>query len=136
MMKIAKYDLEGNFLEILEEKNLTEISRNEKVNPISLKRAISGTVLSVNNFQYRLVDSNIKVLTKIAPVYTLIKGPYILNKSLMVAKYYKGKLITTYKSLSELCKKNNIPDMTTISKNLRNGKEHNTRTGFTFKKIN
>ena len=134
MIKIAKYDLEGNFLEILEGEKFNHIALAENVDYTILKRAVNNLILSCNNFQYKPVDKNVNVPVKISSVWHLA-GNATYNKHIgIIGKYYKNKLIATYESLTELCSKNNISDISYISKHLKK-KEIVNKASFTFKKI-
>jgi hypothetical protein len=134
MIKIAKYDLEGNFLEILEGEKFNHIAVTEGVDHTVLKRAVNNLVMSCNGFQYRPVDVNVHTPVKIAAVWHLAKTSKYRKHIGIIGKYYKNKLISTYESLSDLSERNNIFDFTNISRQLVRGKAV-SKNGFTFKKI-
>ena len=129
---IIVYDLEGNFLSTYahrEEffKDLEPLmDRNRK----SISSYISNNQVnnSILSFQIRNIQDghSERLLMSIGSVWNIINA----NVEIPVAKYYKSKLISIYKSITEASKKNNI-EKSQISRNL-NIREVN---GFMFKTI-
>lgn len=100
-MKIAMYDLEGHFLEIIEGANLSQIAKSLGISSqAALYQAVIGQVNSIKNRQYREVFRN-KHLLKIGDCLLTSQG----NKYTPIHKYYKGNYICTYRNAHEASKK-------------------------------
>lgn len=125
-LKIAKYDLEGNFLEVLEADNYHQLSIELGVDGNTLKRAVNGFLLTCGNFQFKPINPNLKLPLRIGSVWDLV-GAYKRN---IIGKYYKGKLICTYDSVVSAAEKNRVEE-SGISRNLKG--EFSNVNGFTFK---
>jgi len=133
MIKLAKYDLEGHLLEIIEGDNLNVLALQENIEYTSLRRAVKNISLVVNNLQYKQVDANYSTPIKIGEVWKYTTGKY-KTRNTLIGKYYKGKLISTYNNLAELSEKNNFQNVTSISRGLKMNK--NIKKGiFEFKNV-
>lgn len=104
-IKIAKYDLEGNFLEILEGENYNQIAKAAKVDTSSLMNNLEGTVLSCSNFQFRNFSARNTPFQKLPEVWDNYNQS---KKGKIIGKYYKNRLVCTYLSLQDAVKKNKI----------------------------
>jgi hypothetical protein len=126
-MKIAMYDLEGHLLEVLEGKTYQEIvdlfpKKRGIINTGPLRSAIKGEVNTYGNYQFREVSNSRNFLERIGDVSSLTQQEKAVNK------YYKGRYICTYKSITEASIKNkilidNIAKCTKLSKRTAGGFE-------------
>lgn len=132
MIEIAKYDLEGNFLEILKDDNLNKIAVSEGIEYRSFQRAIENVTLSAGGFQWKKVDKNTNTPLKIGFVYHISSEKTIGKNSYKIGKYFKGRFITSYSNLTEMALKNKIDDFTDFSRRFKQGKSKAWK-GFEFK---
>lgn len=103
-MKIAMYDLEGNFLEVFENLgSVRDLERELKIPQSSLNNCLKGKINSTINRQFRLVYSD-KILTKIGDVSDSTQG----KSNRIIVKMYKGKIVSTYNTLKEAALKNGL----------------------------
>jgi hypothetical protein len=129
-MKIAMYDLEGHLLEVFEVNTIVELEKQLKIPQGNLNKVLKGGHNATNARQFREIMGN-------GPARKLIGNAVNASKKgqkyIPVIKYYKGNLITVYKSLEEASKKN-IVGIEDISKCI-NGKRK-TAGGFEWKYAN
>lgn len=129
---IVVYDLEGNYLNKYPHKEIffRDLDPLMSRNKTTLSNYISRNQCATSSLSFQI--RNIKdgpatqLLDSIGPVWNISN----FNIQVPVAKYFKGKLIAVYKSITEASKKNNIVK-TQIHRNL-NIREVN---GFVFKTI-
>ena len=122
-MKIAEYDLEGNFLESHEVSNIAELEEKLKAPRGSIGSCLRGRTLSTINRQFKEHKSHI--LTRIGDVSDCKKMPRT-----PVSKFYKGRYICTYETTTIASKKNNI-DAESITKCCMG--KYKTAGGFSWK---
>jgi hypothetical protein len=106
-MKLAMYDLEGHFLEVLEGNTYQEIIdllpvKSGIKNAASIQQVVSGERNFAGSYQFRKVISQ-NPLIKIGSCIDLRK-----SSEKKVHKYYKGNYICTYTSIQEAADINNI----------------------------
>ena len=106
-MKIAMYDLEGHFLEILEGNTYQDIIdllpvKSSIKSTASIQQATRGEINFCGGYQFREVFTK-KPLQKIGSCIDLKKA---IEKP--VQKYYKGVYICTYKNIQDAAFMNNI----------------------------
>jgi len=85
-IKIAMYDIEGNFLEIIEGNTFTEIEKSLELPKSSLNGCINGLVISSNFKQFRKITSVDNYILKLPSAAYMTRG--LSNKP--VLKYYKN----------------------------------------------
>ena len=100
-VKIGKYDLEGNLLEVTQG-SYVDVSKYFNVNYNGLLDNIKGRVNTCENFQFVLINDITR--PKIASVYHLETSK---SKGAVIKKY-KGKVICVYNTLKEASVKNRI----------------------------
>ena len=131
-MKIAMYDLEGHFLELLEGNTIKDIiellPRGSNIkHGISIQKVIRGEKNYTGIYQFREVNSQ-PILQKIGSCIDLKNG---VEKA--VKKYFKGRYICTYKTLKEASDVNKV-EFRNISRCLTI--EKGTAGGFEWKYAN
>ena len=102
MREIVKYDLEGNFLENVSAKNLTELAIDLNISYTTLSDCLNGRILSCSNFQFR--NKTDRCPTKIGDITDINRG----LQGKLVIKKYNGSIIASYKDVNEASRKNNI----------------------------
>jgi hypothetical protein len=108
-LKIAMYDLEGNFLETLEGKGFSDIARQVKIkSPACISKCVKGEIIQSHFRQFRIVKND-NVIEKLPSAYGHNQG----SKRNVIHKFYKGKYICTYNDMYEAeyktgIKQNNI----------------------------
>ena len=128
MIEIAKYDLEGNFLETVKEENYNKLAKVLKVDASSLMNNLEGRVLSCENFQFRFLSTNNKPFTKLPEVWNQ-HGVTVR----IFGKYYKDRLVSTYRAIEEAEQKNKV-DKSAISRCLKG--MYKSAGGYTWKYLN
>lgn len=103
-MKIAMYDLEGHLLEVFEIEKVIELERQLNIPTGSINKCIKGIHIQSSGRQFRLLEDKGKPRVRIGDVHKLTLGQSIKA----VHKYYKGKYICSYDSLTDASDKNNI----------------------------
>ena len=131
-MKIARYDLEGNLLEVLEGTHMADFCRQLDVEQTSLTRALNNYTITAGGFQYKNVHEHVKLPQRIGEVWHLVHKAG-KNTARLIGKYYQGRLICVYRSLVEAEEKN-IVDISAISRCLSG--ELQTTGGFSFAYLN
>lgn len=121
------YDLEGHLLEVFEVNTIVELEKKLKIPQGSLNKVLEGSHNSVNARQFREVHKNAAAIKTIGNVMNATKNA---QKKIPVVKYYKGNLITVYKSLQEASEKN-IVGIEDISKCVN--RKRKTAGGFEWK---
>lgn len=121
------YDLEGNFLEVLETPNVYALEKRLKITRGSLDSCLKGKTLTCNGRQFRTVRGT-RTIQKIGDVSK------ITDTSMRTAahKYYKGRYICTYTSATEAAEVNNT-NPSDISKCLSGSRR--TAGGYEWKKV-
>lgn len=107
-MKIAEYDLEGNYLESHEVSNITELELKLKAPKGSISSCLRGRILTTINRQFKEHKSHI--LTRIGDV-TNCKN---MNRT-PVLKFYGDKFICAYETTTLASIKNGV-DAESITK--------------------
>lgn len=107
-VKIGKYDLEGNLLEVYEG-NYTSISKYFNVNYNGLLDNVKGRVNTCENFQFVLINDVTR--PKIASIYHLETSK---SKGAVIKKY-KGKVISVYNILKDASIKNRIDEQLIVN---------------------
>lgn len=125
------YDLEGHLLEVFDVKNASELATKLKIPISSLHKVLKGTNISTNGRQFKNVLLEKEIRKNIGDVTYFSK--YGNGGNVPVIKYYKGKVITVYKSISEASEKNSI-QIDVISKCLTGTRK--TAGGFEWKYAN
>lgn len=127
---VAKYDLEGNYLETLEATHMADLARQEGgVEQNTLTRAINNVTLTCNGFQYKVVDPHVRTPQRIGEVWHLVNRSG-KNPEKIIGKYYKGKLVCAYRSMVEAQEKNDL-ELSSVSRVLSG--DYSQTEGFTFK---
>lgn len=103
-MKIAMYDLEGHLLEVFEVKTIIELEQQLDIPQGCINKCIKGIHVQSNGKQFRLLENKSSARVRIGDVHKLTIGQSIKA----VHKYYKGKYICSYDSLTDASDKNNI----------------------------
>ena len=103
-MKIAMYDLEGHLLEVFDVNTVVELEQQLDVPQGSINKCIMGLHLQSKGRQFRLLKNKSHAIVKIGDVHKLTIGQS--NKA--VQKYYNGKYICSYGSLTDASDKNKI----------------------------
>lgn len=127
-MKIAMYDLEGHLLEVFDVKNVSQLAKKLKIPPSSLHKVLNGSNISTNGYQFKNILLEKEIRKNIGDVTYFSK--YGNGGNIPIIKYYKGTVITVYKSLTEASEKNSI-EIDRISKCLNN--KAKTAGGFEWK---
>lgn len=124
-MKIAIYDLEGHLLEVVEGNNVRNISDRLKLGS-EIYECLKGKTNFSGNRQYREVFND-KPILKIGNVLHCGVGS-IYNP---IHKFYKGKYICTYETITEASDKTKI-----LNGAIRNCLQGKTKSagGFNWKK--
>jgi uncharacterized protein (UPF0210 family) len=104
-MKIAMYDLEGHLLEVFKVETYTELENKLGIKKTGLNAYFSNKQNQINNRQFRELHNNRVALKKIGDVSMLVNSS-VQHK--VVLKSYNGKLVSSYNSLPEAAKKNNL----------------------------
>ena len=129
MIEIAKYDLEGNFLEEIKGENYRQVALQLGIDASSLMNNIEGTVLTCENFQYKCKNTKGVYFFKLPEVWNINNAGH-LNK--VIGKYYKNRLICTYTNLQEASERNKV-DKAQLSRCLNN--KNKSAGGYSWKYI-
>jgi hypothetical protein len=98
-MKIAMYDLEGNFLDVFNVENIVELENKLNFKQGQIDSCVTNRVHSTNGRQFKIMGRSVlKQIGSVVNVNNL--------KSRPVLKYYNGRFISSYKSVVDAGNKN------------------------------
>lgn len=125
---VAIYDLEGFYLETINDTNAKQLSVLFNIDYTGVVNHLKGNLLSAGSkYQFKKTFKG-RVLKQVGDISSVM-----VNKSIKIHKYYKGRYITTYNSVTEAAEKNDL-DISGVSR-VVNGLS-NTVGGYTFTKVN
>jgi len=129
MIKIAIYDLEGNFLETIEVENVRKGSQFLGMHQSSLHQCLNGTRNSAYGRQFRQVHNN-RVLKHIGDITDVLN----LSNTVPVHKYYNDNYICSYPNIITASEKNNNISVASISQCINGLQGRVLVGGFQWKK--